>query len=234
MTREDKRRAAWWLIVGEIVAVAVLLLLYLRVKGIPPVEGVGLGPVLGAGIGASLAYLLTRRQLREEEQRRRRALATILLSEAQLLYSILKDIDQAYWMKAIHGEAIEAFHTAMYDQAGADRILFQPETVHALAHLYQLVHTLRTELNRFRRGSSFAAFGIPRPRYIQAPHRLQARRLHPPPDYPLAINRFAWRHQGPISDRGTCNPSSPAGATNSRSPLCLNPQTVRLHRTSAY
>jgi len=70
----------------------LLLLIIIKVP-----QGMGLGPVLGAGIGASLAYLFTRRQRREEEQRRRRALATILLSEIQLLYDTLKDIHQAFF-----------------------------------------------------------------------------------------------------------------------------------------
>ncbi len=62
----------------------------------------------------------------------------------------LKDIRQAYFLKALHTQTIEPFHTAMYDQAGSDRLLFQAETAQTLAQFYSLVHTLRTELNQFR------------------------------------------------------------------------------------
>jgi hypothetical protein len=89
-------------------------------------------------------------QRRMDEDRRRRALATFLLNEIQLLYTILKDIRLAYFLKALHTRAIEPFHTAMYDQAGSDRLLFQAETAQLLAQFYSLVHTLRTELNQFR------------------------------------------------------------------------------------
>jgi hypothetical protein len=123
----------------------LLLLIFIKVP-----QGVGLGPVLGAGIGASLAYLLTRRQRREDEQHQRRALATMLLCEIQLLYTILKDIHQAYFLKALHKVTIEPFHTAMYDQAGSNRLLFQSETAQVLAQFYSLVHTFRTELIEFR------------------------------------------------------------------------------------
>ena len=123
----------------------LLLLIIIKVP-----QGMGLGPLLGAGIGASLAYLLTRRQRREEKQRRRRALASILLSEIQLLYVTLKDIHQAFFLKALHKVTIEPFHTVMYDQAGSDRLLFQPETAQVLAQFYALTHILRTELNEFR------------------------------------------------------------------------------------
>jgi hypothetical protein len=128
-----------------LIGAGLLLLIIIKVP-----QGMGLGPVLGAGIGASLAYLFTRRQRREEEQRRRRALATILLSEIQLLYDTLKDIHQAFFLKALHKVTIEPFHTAMYDQAGSDRLLFQPETAQVLAQFYALIHILRTELKEFR------------------------------------------------------------------------------------
>jgi hypothetical protein len=36
----------------------------------------------------------------------------------------------------------------MYDQAGSDRLLFQPETAQVLAQFYALTHTLQTELNK--------------------------------------------------------------------------------------
>jgi len=128
-----------------LIGTGLLLLIIIKVP-----QGMGLGPVLGAGIGAGLAYLFTRRQRLEEEQRRRRALATILLSEIQVLYDTLKDIHQAFFLKALHKVTIEPFHTAMYDQAGSDRLLFQPETAQVLARFYALTHILRTELNEFR------------------------------------------------------------------------------------
>jgi hypothetical protein len=46
--------------------------------------------------------------------------------------------------------AIEPFHTAMYDQAGAELLRLTPETVDRLTYFYQLVHTLQRELTRFR------------------------------------------------------------------------------------
>jgi hypothetical protein len=124
------------------------LLLLIIILKVP--QGTGLGPVLGAGVGAGMAYLFTRSQRLDEEQRRRRALATILLSEIQVLYYTLKDIHQAFFLKALHKVMIEPFHTAMYDQAGSDRLLFQPETTHVLARFYALTHILRTELKEFR------------------------------------------------------------------------------------
>jgi hypothetical protein len=130
-------------VVFLLIGTGLLLLIIIKVP-----QGTGLGPVLGAWIGAGLAYLFTRRQRLEEEQRRRRALATILLSEIQVLYDILKDIHHAFFLKAFHKATIEPFHTAMYDQAGSDRLLFQPETAQVLAQFYALTHTLQTELNK--------------------------------------------------------------------------------------
>jgi hypothetical protein len=90
------------------------------------------------------------RQRHKDEERRRRELATFLLGEIQVLYSILKDIHQAYYSKALHKVGIEPFHTAMYDQAGGDRLLFQAEAAQVLAQFYSLVSTLRMELIEFR------------------------------------------------------------------------------------
>jgi len=128
-----------------LIGTGLLLLIIIKVP-----QGTGLGPVLGAVIGAGLAYLFTRRQRLEDEQRRRRALATMLLSEIQDLYYTLKDIHQAFFLKALHKVTIEPFHTAMYDQAGSDRLLFQLETAQVLARFYALTHILRTELHEFR------------------------------------------------------------------------------------
>lgn len=89
-------------------------------------------------------------QRRKGEERRRRALATFLLGEIQVLYVILKDIHQAYHLKALHKVTIESFHTAMYDQAGGDRLLFQAETAQVLVQFYSLVYTFRMELSEFR------------------------------------------------------------------------------------
>jgi hypothetical protein len=91
-------------VVFLLIGTGLLLLIIIKVP-----QGTGLGPVLGAWIGAGLAYLFTRRQRLEEEQRRRRALATILLSEIQVLYDILKDIHHAFFLKAFHKATIEPF-----------------------------------------------------------------------------------------------------------------------------
>jgi hypothetical protein len=109
-----------------------------------------IGTLLGTVIGAALTYVLTWELKRREDQHKRQALASILLSEVKLLHLILKDLKQAYFSKALHKVAIEAFHTAMFDQMGTDHLLFKLETAPVLAQFYQLIHTLRTELNQFR------------------------------------------------------------------------------------
>jgi len=101
-------------------------------------------------IGVFWSSRLAERQYRKGEEQRRRALATFLLAEIYVLHSLLKDIDQAYHLKALHKVAIEPFYTAMYDQAGGDRLLFQAETAQVLAQFYALVSALRMELIEFR------------------------------------------------------------------------------------
>jgi hypothetical protein len=100
--------------------------------------------------GVYLGAYLSQQQRLKDEQRRRRGLATFLLGEIQVLYLLLKDIDQASHMKALHKVAIEPFYTAVYEQAGGDRLLFQEETMQVLAQFYTLGYTLRMELNEFR------------------------------------------------------------------------------------
>ena len=109
-----------------------------------------IAPLAATVTGIYLASRVAESQRRKDEDRRRRALATILLSEIQLLHTILKDIHEAFFLKALHKVTIEPFHTAMYDQAGSDRLLFQPETAQVLAQFYALIHILRTELKEFR------------------------------------------------------------------------------------
>jgi hypothetical protein len=146
-SRETRQREArdWglWLL-G---AVAALLALSVLVEETPLSGTAGLGPVIGASLGAGVAYMLTRRQRRQEDDQRRRALATGLLSEIRLLEPGLRDI---------HGDTtaayqvMEPFQTAVYDQAGANLLLFRPATVHALNLFYNGVHELRTTLARSR------------------------------------------------------------------------------------
>jgi hypothetical protein len=151
-SREERKRKAQRGGIWTLAVVSGLLLVYVLVTSTPTWVA-AMTPLITATAALGGVYLgswLTQRRQREDEQRRRQALATILLSEVKLLYHILKDIFQASYLKGLHVQVIESFHTAMYDQAGADRLLFTPETTHALAAVYQNVHTLRVELNRSR------------------------------------------------------------------------------------
>jgi hypothetical protein len=104
-----------------------------------------IGALLGAVIGGVMTYVTTWELKRRDDRHKRHALATGLLSEIRLLESSLRDI---------HGDptaayrVIEPFQTAMYDQAGANLLLFQPATVHALNIFYNGVHEIRTTLAR--------------------------------------------------------------------------------------
>jgi hypothetical protein len=106
-----------------------------------------IGTLLGAVIGGVVAYFTTWELKRRDDQHKRRALATGLLSEIRLLEFSLRNI---------HGDTtaayrvMEPFQTAMYDQAGANLLLFRPATVHALNIFYNGVHELRTTLARYR------------------------------------------------------------------------------------
>jgi hypothetical protein len=133
-------------------AVAALLALYVLVEGTPPSGTAGLGPVIGASLGASVTYMLTRRQRRQEDAERRRVLATSLLSEIRFLERLLRDITTAVIPGEPGEEMIEPYRTAVYDSAGANLLLFSRDTVHDLDALYQLVHRLREELEDIRRG----------------------------------------------------------------------------------
>jgi len=94
-----------------------------------------------------ITYALTWDLKRRDDQHKQHALATGLLSEIRLLDNSLR---------SIHGDTtaayrvIEPFQTAIYDQAGANLLLFAPETVQALNIFYHEVHELRTTLARFR------------------------------------------------------------------------------------
>jgi hypothetical protein len=152
-SREAKRHEAWQLIAWISGAVIGLLILYALAEGTSTARVGIMVPLItdtGTLCGVYLGAHLSQQQRLKDEQRRRRALATLLLSEIQVLYEILKDIHQASHLKALHQVTIESFHTAMYDQAGGDRLLFQAETAQVLAQFYALVYTLRIELNEFR------------------------------------------------------------------------------------
>lgn len=151
-SREDRRREARGLGLGMLGTVAALLVLYMLVEGTPTSGTAGLGPVIGASLGASVAYILTRHQRRQEDDQRRRALATGLLSEIRFLERLLRDITTAVIPGEPGDEMIEPYRTTVYDSAGANLLLFSRDTVHDLDALYQLVHRLREELQEIRRG----------------------------------------------------------------------------------
>ena len=142
--REVRQREAWQLLAWIGMAVAALLIVYGLVEEAPVSGIVGLGPVIGASLGAGVTYMLTRRQRRQEDDQRRRALATLLLSELQSLEQTLTDIRG----RADPGGniTIAPFQTAVYDSAGSNLLLFTPDTVHALLCFYQQVHALRETL----------------------------------------------------------------------------------------
>jgi hypothetical protein len=105
------------------------------------------GTLLGVVIGGALTYGLTWDLKRRDDQRKRHALATGLLSEIRLLDLSLREIHDdttaAY-------RIVEPFQTAMYDQAGANLLLFKPETIHALNIFYNGVHELQAMFTRYR------------------------------------------------------------------------------------
>jgi hypothetical protein len=102
-----------------------------------------IGTLLGAVIGFVAALLM--KYL--DDCRKRQALATGLLSEIRLLHLSLRDIHDdttaAY-------RVMEPFQSAMYDQAGTNLLLFEPETVHALNIFYNGVHELQAMFARSR------------------------------------------------------------------------------------
>lgn len=65
--RELRQREAWQLLAWIGVAVAALLIVYGLVEEAPASGIVGLGPVIGASLGAGVTYMLTRRQRRQED-----------------------------------------------------------------------------------------------------------------------------------------------------------------------
>lgn len=148
-SREDRKREAQCCGVWVLAVVAGLLLLYVLITGTPTWIG-AIAPVISATAALGGVYLGSRlswQQRREEEAQRRRTLATGLLGEIRLLESSLWDIHEdptaAY-------RIMEPFQTAVYDQAGANLLLFTPETVGALNLFYNGVHELRTTLARYR------------------------------------------------------------------------------------
>ncbi len=148
-SREDRKRQAQTMAVWGIVVLVILFMLYVLIEKIYLPWILGLIPLLSACLGATLTYLFTWRLRREEERQRRQPLATMLLAEVCLLEQGLFDIYQA---PAPADEPIEPLRTAVYDQAGAQLILFKPVTVQALVRFYQHVHYLRGELSHNRTG----------------------------------------------------------------------------------
>jgi hypothetical protein len=147
-SREDRRREAKDLGLWLLGAVAALLALYVLVEGTPTSGTAGLGPVIGASLGAGVTYMLTLRQRREEEHQRRRALATALLSELRFLEMTLQHHFRL--RDNLIEREIYSFQTAVYDQAGANLLLFTAETVYTLHLLYQRIYDLRADLIEFR------------------------------------------------------------------------------------
>ena len=151
-SREDRKREARCGGIWVLAVVTGLLLVYVLLTGTPTWIG-AIAPLIVATAALCGVYFgahLSQQQRLKDEQRRRRALATLLLSEIQVLYESSKISTQAYHLKALHQVAIEPFHSAMYDQAGGDRLLFQSEMVQVLAQFYSLIYTCRMELNHFR------------------------------------------------------------------------------------
>jgi hypothetical protein len=146
-----KRREAWQLIAWVGGVVAGLLILYGLTEG-TPTAGVGvITPLITATAGLGGVYLgswLSQHQRREEEYQRRRALATALLSELRFLEMTLQ---HHFRLRDNPLEReIYPFQTAVYDQAGANLLLFTAETVYALNFLYQRIYDLRADLIEFR------------------------------------------------------------------------------------
>lgn len=154
-SREERRQEArrWGL--GVLGAFAGLVLLYGFYEGMPAAGGGGLGPLLGASIGASLTYLFTRRQRREEETQRRRVLATMLLSELRSLEKALREACQ----RSPETRSIMVAQTAMYDQAGAHLLLFSLDTAQALIDFYQQVPKVRALAQGFNANPQLLSSG---------------------------------------------------------------------------
>jgi hypothetical protein len=94
-SRDAKRREGWLLIRWGFEGVSALLILYVVAEGASPTSisiMVPLITVIGTLCGVYLGAHLAQQQRLKDEQRRRRALATMLLSEIQVLYTTLKDI----------------------------------------------------------------------------------------------------------------------------------------------
>jgi hypothetical protein len=105
--------------------------------------GTLLGVVVGAVTGFVGAWLLKY----WDDRRKRQTLATGLLSEIRLLHLGLRNLHDD--MTAAY-RVIEPFQTAMYNQAGANLLLFKPETMHALNIFYNGVHELQAMFARYR------------------------------------------------------------------------------------
>ena len=148
-SREERRREAQGVGIWVLAVVTGLLLVYVLITGTPTWVG-AMSPLIAATAALGGVYLgsrLNQQQREEEDERKRQALATLLLHEVRMLSIILEDIHRS---GELYMEAVEPFHTAMYDQAGAELLRLTPETVDRLTYFYQLVHTLQMELNRFR------------------------------------------------------------------------------------
>jgi dolichol kinase len=93
-SREDRKREARCGGIWVLAVVTGLLLVYVLLTGTPTWIG-AIAPLIAATAALCGVYFgahLSQQQRLKDEQRRRRALATLLLSEIQVLYEILQDI----------------------------------------------------------------------------------------------------------------------------------------------
>jgi hypothetical protein len=105
--------------------------------------GTLLGVVVGAVTGFVGAWLLKY----WDDRRKRQTLATGLLSEIRLLHLGLRNLHDDMTAAC---RVMEPFQTAMYDQAGANLLLFKPKTMHDLNVFYNGVHELQAMFARYR------------------------------------------------------------------------------------
>jgi hypothetical protein len=102
-----------------------------------------IGTLLGVVIGFVGAWLLKY----WDDRRKRQTLATGLLSEIRLLHLGLRNLHDDMTAAC---RVMEPFQTAMYDQAGANLLLFKPQTMHDLNVFYNGVHELQAMFARYR------------------------------------------------------------------------------------
>jgi hypothetical protein len=99
------------------------------------------GASLGAILGGVLGFMAVWLPKHWDDRQKRRALATLLLSEIRFLEGNLREI--CYEAPRSLYYSIRPFPTAIYDEAGANLLLFSPATVPALNVFYQQIHDLR-------------------------------------------------------------------------------------------